>query len=208
MKNNQDKRKERKRFTAEDFTPSWLVNQMLDKLNEYGKESWEDGKTFLDPACGNGNILVCVLKRKLQLNHNPLKAIQSIYGADIMDDNIKECRLRLLKVLDNANIKITKEHIRAVLTNIICCPLNKYKNGSLDYDFEFNKKISDTMLEKNLNQINEGKLKEIYEPFEDEKENPFKEDIKTNKTNKTNKTKLLSMTNAELDELNEFFNNV
>jgi hypothetical protein len=136
----EEKRKERKKATAEDFTPSWLVNQMLDKLNEYGPESWEPNKTFLDPACGNGNMLVCVLERKITLGHEPTGAIDSIYGTDIMQDNIKECRLRLLKVLKDNNVEITEEHIKSVFNNIVCTPLNKYKNGSLDYDFCFHKK--------------------------------------------------------------------
>jgi len=127
-----EKRKTRKKRTAEIFTPSWLIVQMLDKLNEYGPESWQDGKTFCDPACGNGNMLIEVLKRKLSLKHNPLIAIQSIYGADIMEDNIRECRERLLKTLEEY-IPITEDMVKAVLKNIVWTPLKKYPNGSLDY---------------------------------------------------------------------------
>ena len=130
--NIDEKRKTRKKRTAEIFTPSWLVVQMLDKLNEYGHEAWEDGKTFCDPACGNGNMLIEVLKRKLSLKHNPLIAIQSIYGADIMEDNIRECRERLLKTLEEY-IPITEDMVKAVLKNIVWTPLKKYPNGSLDY---------------------------------------------------------------------------
>lgn len=156
MKNNQDKRQARKKQTAEDFTPPKLVNEILDKLNEYGKESWEEGKTFLDPACGNGNILVEVLKRKLSLGHNPTKAIQSIYGTDIMQDNISECRTRLLTVLINHNITITKEHIKAVLKNVLCTPLSKFKNGSLDYDFEFKTNPKQRDIDRWYNKIVNG----------------------------------------------------
>ncbi|MFA7218900.1 MAG: N-6 DNA methylase [Synergistaceae bacterium] len=136
------KRQNRKKQTAEDFTPAWLVNQMLDKLNEYGKESWEEGKTFLDPACGNGNMLVCVLKRKIKLGHDPSEALKTIYGTDIMDDNIKECRLRLLKIIQEEGIKITLEHIKSVFNNIIVTRLSRYKSGSLDYNFKFKNKAS------------------------------------------------------------------
>ena len=136
LKTINEKRLARKRQTAEDFTPAWLVNQMLDKLNEYGPESWQDGKTFCDLACGNGNMLIEVLKRKLSLKHNPLTAIQSIYGADIMQDNIRECRERLLTTLKE-HTPITKDMVKAVLKNIVWTPLKKYPNGSLDYDFDF-----------------------------------------------------------------------
>ena len=92
-------REARKKQTAECFTPPFLTNEMLDKLTEYApKHFWKDeDKTFLDPACGNGNLLVEVLKRKLHYKHDPLKALQSLYGTDIMADNVKECRQRLLK---------------------------------------------------------------------------------------------------------------
>lgn len=149
----EQKRKARKKQTAEDFTPAWLVNQMLDKLNEYGKESWEPNKTFLDPACGNGNILVEVLKRKLSLGHDPTEALKSVYGVDIMDDNIKECRLRLLKVIHDSGKEIELEHIKTVFTNIVVTRLSKYKNGSLDYDFKFENKVSKKNIEPWLDGI-------------------------------------------------------
>lgn len=140
---NHEKRQTRKKTTAEDFTPSSLVNEMLDKLLKYGKGqvSGED-KTYLDPACGNGNILVEVLKRKLSLGHNPSKALSTLYGCDIMRDNIRECRLRLLAVLRDAETVITREHVKTVFNQIVVTSLSSYKNGSLDYDYSFKNKSS------------------------------------------------------------------
>ena len=138
----EDKRKSRRKISAECFTPTRLVNQMLDKLNEYGKESWDESKTFCDPSCGNGNMLVCVLQRKLSLNHDPTIALSTIYGTDIMQDNIKECRLRLLQLIRDTGTHITIDHIKTVFNQIVCTPLSKYKNGSLDYDFSFKNKAS------------------------------------------------------------------
>ena len=60
------KREHRSKRNAEVFTPPTLVKQMLDKLPE---QLWEDGKTFCDPACGNGNFLIAILWRKLELGH-------------------------------------------------------------------------------------------------------------------------------------------
>ena len=55
------KRKQRRKETAEDFTPEPLVNEMLDKLPQ---EVWSDqSKTFLDNSAGNGNFLVAILQR-------------------------------------------------------------------------------------------------------------------------------------------------
>jgi hypothetical protein len=153
-KNIVTKRLARRKITSEDFTPSFLVEQMLDKLLEYSPKTFTDiTKTYIDPACGNGNMLVEVLKRKLQ-HATPIQAISTIYGTDIMKDNIIECRLRLIKVimehskeqgyknllttiLDTKPTTLTRqdylEIIKIVCRNIVCTPLKTYPNGSLDY---------------------------------------------------------------------------
>ncbi len=62
-------------------------------------DAWNDiHKTFLEPACGNGNFLEEILVRKLKLCHNindGLDALQSIYAIDILPDNVQESRDRL-----------------------------------------------------------------------------------------------------------------
>jgi hypothetical protein len=158
-----DKRQARRKTTAEDFTPSFLVNEMLEKLP---KEVWEANKTFCDPACGNGNFLIEVLRKKLEKGHKILAALSSIYGCDIMEDNVEECQLRLLKVvkeyvkqkkkaiLEENMIKI----IKIVNQNIKWTPLKKYPNGSLDYDFEFKDVMNDEEAKKRFKEIKEQKL--------------------------------------------------
>jgi hypothetical protein len=142
MKTEQ-RRDSRKKETAECFTPSWLVKQMLSKLNEYSKKSHEDSTaTFLDPACGNGNILLEVLLMKLANGHDPSQALSTIYGCDIMKDNIRECRLRLLKAIQDTGTKITIDHVKDMFNHIVLTSLSKYPNGSLDYDYTFENKAS------------------------------------------------------------------
>ena len=90
------KSQERIKQTGEVFTPSWLVNEMLDKLPE---DQWTDSsKAFIDPACGNGNILVEIVRRKIESGAQPLQALMTTYGVDIMPDNITECQQRLVRV--------------------------------------------------------------------------------------------------------------
>lgn len=129
---------------GEVFTPDNLVQNMLDKLPN---EVWDDGQTFLDPTCGNGNFLVAVLKRKIEHGIEPNKALTQIYGAEWMEDNVLECQVRLLKVLPD----ITKQDMLTVLKNIVC--VNHLKNGSLDYDFEFNHDITIEMMKGLANAI-------------------------------------------------------
>ena len=136
---NHEKRNARKKTTAECFTPLKLVNEILD---QYPKTVWEENKEFCDPASGNGNFLVEVLKRKLSLGHDPSKALSTLYGCDIMRDNIRECRLRLLALLKTFGNDITREHVKVVFNHLVVTPLNRYKRGSLDYDYSFKNKSS------------------------------------------------------------------
>jgi len=165
MKNNQEKRLKRKKQTAEDFTPLKLVNEILDRLTiDSNNEVWAEDKTFVDPACGNGNFLIEVLKRKLKLKHDPLTALSTIYGTDIMLDNINECRLRLIKAMAiyAKENKLPKpdpiEVIKILKMNIKWTPLKNYPNGSLDYDFQFNDKIDDKDAQKTLDRIRKENL--------------------------------------------------
>ena len=130
-----ESRATRRRQTAECFTPKTLVQEILVKLPE---DVWQEDKTFLDPSCGNGNILLEVLRTKLDHGINSLFCLQNIYGTDIMEDNIYECRLRLLKLIQDRGFEINQAMIETILTNIICTDLLTYINGSLDYDFSFN----------------------------------------------------------------------
>ena len=111
----QQKRQERRKETAEDFTPEPLVNEMLDKLPE---EVWQDSsKTFLDNSAGNGNFLVVVLERKLQNGHEPLQALSTIYGVELMPDNVEEMKERLLELIPEPLHPKAKEIIDH---NIVC----------------------------------------------------------------------------------------
>lgn len=154
----EQRREERAKQTAEVFTPPRLVKQMLDKLP---KEVWKIGKTFVDPACGNGNFLISVLWRKIERGHNPLEALKTVHGVDIMRDNIQECRLRLLKLV-SIHEKITEDYIKTVFQNIVHININKNPGGSLDYDFAFNGgNIKQKDIARWMEWIKNGRLEEV-----------------------------------------------
>jgi hypothetical protein len=156
-----EQRDARKKQTAEVFTPHFLVNQMLDKLPA---EVWEPGKTFVDPACGNGNMLIHVLYRKIAIyDQEPTEAIQGIFGVDIMRDNIRECRLRLLKII-SIFYEITEEDVAAVLQNVVWLNRKKYPNGSLDYNFAFNNKPKPDDIKRWGKWVDDGVLNSINLP--------------------------------------------
>jgi hypothetical protein len=121
------KRKERRKQTAEDFTCPELVSEMLDKLPS---SCFSDpSKTFIDPAAGNGNFLVEVLRRKLAFNHPPLQALSTIFAVELMPDNVEEMKQRLLDLLpllSDSDLSIAKGILNH---NIVCA-------DSLTFDFK------------------------------------------------------------------------
>lgn len=101
-------------------TPNIVVEDILESLP---MDAWEEGKTFVDPECGTGQFLVAVAKRKLELGHKHV--LSTIYGTDIIQDKIDECRTRLLNVCGTAD-----ENKEIILRNIRC-------ENALEYDFKF-----------------------------------------------------------------------
>lgn len=119
------KSKKRVKEHGEVFTPPELVNEMLDKLPIV--QFTDPTKTFIDPACGNGNFLVEVLRRKLSNGSTPLQALETTYGIDIMPDNIVECRQRLLKIAYPASSAIAKDAIVTLKRNIALADSLKFE---------------------------------------------------------------------------------
>jgi len=98
-----EKRLKRRKETGEDFTPSELVNKMLDEIDP---TIWKDPtKTWLDPAAGNGNFLIEVKKRLLDYGHSEKHILENmIYGVELMEDNVEEMKKRLNANEFNHNI--------------------------------------------------------------------------------------------------------
>lgn len=103
----QVKSKERVTDHGEVFTNKREVNAMLDLVKQ---ETERIDSRFLEPACGTGNFLVEILERKLKVvearykksqleyERNAITALSSIYGVDILEDNVQACRDRLLGI--------------------------------------------------------------------------------------------------------------
>ena len=85
--------KQRIQSTAEHFTPTDLVIEMLGKINI---DRLGAGKTILDPACGDGQFLTAIKWVKVYVHEmTEEEALQDIYGVDIMRDNVDLCKKRL-----------------------------------------------------------------------------------------------------------------
>lgn len=101
------KSKQRVADHGEVFTPAWMVEDMLNLVKA---ESERIDSRVLEPACGSGNFLVPVLKRKLvtvelryggsdfERRHYALLALMCTYGIELLADNAAECRANVTAV--------------------------------------------------------------------------------------------------------------
>ena len=119
-----ERTKERVDKTGEIFTPQALVQEILDHIPQ--EEFADSSKTFCDPAAGTGNFLVEVLQKKMGAGIPAETALGTIYGVELMEDNVHICRQRLLQISGD-----TKKNREIVKKNIVCA-------NTLRYDFNFN----------------------------------------------------------------------
>lgn len=115
-----DRNHTRVKATQEVFTPTALVQEVLDQLPQ---ELFADTtKTFCDPSCGDGQFLSEVLIRKMENGIDFETALSTIYGVELMPDNVELCRDRLL---------CGQEHLRHIVEK------NIVQADSLTYDYRF-----------------------------------------------------------------------
>ena len=92
------KNKNRIKYQGEVFTPKWLVVQSVENIQKQQQNIFiEKEKTFFDPSCGNGNLLIEVVNNKIKNGSSAWEALSTTFGVDIMEDNVLECRQRLLE---------------------------------------------------------------------------------------------------------------
>jgi type I restriction-modification system DNA methylase subunit len=128
-----DREKTRVKATGEVFTPTPLVEEILDTMDQ--SMFIDSKKTFLDPTCGDGQFLASVLYRKLKHGSTLEQALSTVYGVDLMQDNVELCRERLL---------CGREDLRHIVErNIVCADGLRYHyrfDGSHPYDDEVKSK--------------------------------------------------------------------
>lgn len=138
LHNSQIKSKKRVADHGEVFTAEREVKAMCDLV---AQECDRIDSRFLEPACGDGNFLAEILIRKLSTvkklyKSNPydferysVLAITSLYGVDILADNVNECRSRLFELWDKEYKSVckkstndeTREAVKYILSKNILC---------------------------------------------------------------------------------------
>ena len=120
-----DRDKNRVKQTQECFTKDFLVQKACDEIEAKDQTAFSDPtKTFIDPTgCGDGQFLGEVLIRKIENGIDFETALSTIYGVDLMEDNVALCRERLL---------CGREDLRYIVEKNIVC------HDALTYDYSFN----------------------------------------------------------------------
>jgi hypothetical protein len=134
MNNTLTKSRTRIRDHGEVFTPDFIINDMLNLVQH---ETERIDSRFLESACGDGNFLIKILERKLEIverkykrnqfdyERNSLIAISSIYGIELLDDNVLEARKRLYNLFLEKYKKLYKNKINQLLLDNIKFILDK-----------------------------------------------------------------------------------
>lgn len=127
ISNSQVKSRERVAAYGEVFTSDNEVNNMCNLVDD---ECRRFDSTFLEPACGDGNFLAEILKRKLDALENDsdferksLIALASLYGIDIQQDNVEACQKRLYNIWNergNFDGTLRTRAREIVNANIVC----------------------------------------------------------------------------------------
>jgi hypothetical protein len=120
VRNELTKSKQRIRDHGEVFTPDFIVDDMLDLVYN---ETQRIESRFLEPACGDGNFLMKILERKLNVVEKAYKknqfdfekysllTVSSIYGVELLEDNIKKARVRLYEYFQARYIELYKKKV-------------------------------------------------------------------------------------------------
>lgn len=114
--------------TQEFFTPYEIVKQMADKIPD---STWQDPtKTFLEPSFGNGQFIVYIVYRRINSGIDWKTALSTLYGVELMQDNVDECKERVLDLLDKMNINYDKSQAMKIMNKNLVC------SDFFEWDFE------------------------------------------------------------------------
>jgi len=158
-----DRDKNRVKSTQEVFTPT---KEVIDLVNSYPDSAYKNlEQTFLDPSCGDGQFLSEILIRKIENGATFEQALSTVYGVDLMIDNVDLCRERLL---------CGREDLRHIVEQ------NIYQADALKFSYDFcpmsktrkkrEEKLRRQVEKEKLKAQKEAQSKEIFDSmFKEEK---------------------------------------
>lgn len=118
---------ERIKKNGEVFTPDSIIQKMMDMVDD--PNIWHDPtKTFLDPTCGSGNIILAMITRRLNNGLSPKVVLSTTFGVELMQDNVDKCKERI-RVLLGSEDAPCHDYDDILDKNIVC-------HDFFDWDFE------------------------------------------------------------------------
>lgn len=127
--------------TNEFFTPYSIVMKMCDKVPE---SDWADPeKTFLESSFGNGQFILAIIYKRLMAGVNLTTTLKTLFGVELMEDNVQETKDRILDMLDKMEIDYHRPSVMRILNkNLVCsdffkwdfenwCPIKEYTSESI-----------------------------------------------------------------------------
>lgn len=110
------------------FTPYSIVKKMANKISD---DDWSDPtKTFCEPCFGNGQFVIYIIWNRLQHGIDWKTALETLYGVELMQDNVYETYERVIKLLDALEIDYDKDiAMDIMLKNLVC-------SDFFEWDFE------------------------------------------------------------------------
>ena len=111
--------------TAEFFTSYSIVKRMCDKIPD---EDWADPtKTFLESSFGNGQFVVYIVWNRIQHGIDWQTALKTLYGVELMADNVIECHDRVIDLLIKLGIEFDERTARKIMKkNLVCSDFFKW----------------------------------------------------------------------------------
>jgi hypothetical protein len=121
-------RRKGSKSTQEFFTPYEIVKRMADKIPE---STWADpAKTFLEPCFGNGQFVLYIIWNRIQHGIDWETALRTLYGVELMQDNVDECKERIHKLLEIMDLCYDKEVADEIMEHNLVC------SNFWEWDFE------------------------------------------------------------------------
>ena len=98
---------------------------MCDKIQD---EDWSDPtKTFLEPSFGSGQFVVYIVWNRIQHGIDWQTALKTLYGVELMADNVLECHDRVIDLLTKLGIEFDERTARKIMKkNLVCSDFFKW----------------------------------------------------------------------------------
>ena len=122
---NTDTRLKRRKKTQEFYTPYSIVKRMCDKISN---EDWQDpSKTFVEPAFGDGNFIIYIIWNRIQHGVDWKTTLETLYGVELMQDNVDETKERIIDLFNKLNINYDKYVAYEIMDrNLVCSDFFKW----------------------------------------------------------------------------------